>query len=77
MISISELTGEYYQDEDCVFFRNPVQSAFYYFNSAKLIDLFVDGHMKFVYVFSKKDHDRLKMSWKHSNVARDRDENNG
>ena len=64
MIVPSNLTGVDYEDRDCVFFRNPIQSAFYVFRGAKLIDLFVDDKMKFVFVFDKKDHERLKMEWK-------------
>lgn len=64
MIVSSNLTGDDYEDRDCVFFRNPIQSAFYVFRGAKLIDLFVDDKMKFVFVFDRKDHERIKMEWK-------------
>lgn len=60
----SDITGLYYEDEDCVFFRNPVQSSYYVFRGAKLIDLFVDSKLQFVFVFSKSDHERLKMEWR-------------
>lgn len=64
MIEISNITGKTYEDRDCVFFRNPIQSAFYVFKGAKLVDLFVDDEMKFVFVFSREDHECLKMIWK-------------
>ena len=64
MIVSSNLTGADYEDRDCVFFRNPIQSAFYVFRGAKLIDLFVDDKMKFVVVFDRKDHEGIKMEWK-------------
>ena len=64
MTTQSNITGEYYQDEDCVFFRNTLQSAFYVFRNARLVDIFVDDKMKFVFVFTKKDHERLKLEWK-------------
>lgn len=72
MKSISEITGEMYECEDCVFFRNTLQSAFYVFNSAKLIDVFVDDNMRFVFVFSKNDHNRLKLLWRDSSIEKDK-----
>ena len=60
----SDVTGKYYYDEECVFFRNIFQSAWYVFKGAKIVDLFVDDSLKFVFVFSKVDHERLKMEWK-------------
>lgn len=64
MIVQSNLTGQDYNDSDCVFFRNVLQSAFYFFRGCKLIDLFVDDNLKFVFVFSKTDHNKVKMEWK-------------
>ena len=66
----SDVTGKYYEDEDCVFFRNTLQSAFYRFHGAELVDMFVDDKMKFVFVFYKADHTRLKMMWKDSNIGK-------
>lgn len=63
MMNKSELTGKWYQDEDCVFFRNYVQAAHYIAWQAKLIDLFTDSEMKLVFVFSKKDHEILRDRW--------------
>lgn len=63
MITRSDLTGMVYHDEECVFFRNPLQSAFYFFKGAKLVDLFVDDKMRFVFVFKKEDHNKLKLEW--------------
>ena len=73
----SDVTGKYYEDEDCVFFRNALQSAFYKFHDAELVDLFVDDNMRFVFVFYKEDHERLKMLWKDSNIGKDKVNNNG
>jgi hypothetical protein len=73
----SDVTGKYYEDEDCVFFRNTLQSAFYRFHDAELVDLFVDDNMRFVFVFYKRDHERLKMIWKDSNIGKDKVNNNG
>lgn len=72
MKSISSITGMYYEDEDMVFFRNPLQSAYYVFHGAKLQDLFVDDKMRFVFVFSKADHNKLKMLWKNSCIEKDK-----
>lgn len=71
MKSVSDLTGTQYEDEDCVFFRNTLQSAFYVFHGAKLIDIFVDDNMKFVFVFNKADHNKLKLLWKNSSIEKD------
>lgn len=64
----SDITGVCYEDSDCVFFRNPKQSAFYMFNGIRLIDIFVsndaDDGLKFVYVFLKSDHNKLKHKWR-------------
>lgn len=60
----SDVTGLLYEVEDCVFFRNYVQAAYYNAWGATLIDLFIDSNMKWVFVFSKKDHERFKMRWK-------------
>ena len=68
MKSLSNLTNKLYQEEDHVFFRNVLQSAFYVSNGAKLVDLFVDKSMKFVFVFSKKDHDKIKLLWKDNKI---------
>lgn len=77
MKTLSETTGRYYEAEDCVFFRNTLQSAFYKFYGAELIDMFVDDNMKFVFVFSKIDHERLKMLWKNANIEKDKVTYNG
>lgn len=63
MRQVSELTGEVYYDEDVVYFKNYVQSAHYVAWGAKLLDLYVLSDMKFVYVFSKEDHNKYKMRW--------------
>lgn len=60
----SEITGITYLDEDCVFFRNPTQSACYKNWGATLVDLFVGNDNKWVWVFYRRDHKRLKLRWK-------------
>lgn len=75
MKSVSDLTGTQY--EDCVFFRNTLQSAFYVFHGAKLIDIFVDDNMKFVFVFTKADHNKLKLLWKNSSIEKDKVNHDG
>lgn len=77
MKSVSDLTGTQYEDEDCVFFRNTLQSAFYVFHGAKLIDIFVDDNMKFVFVFTKADHNKLKLLWKNSSIEKDKVNHDG
>lgn len=76
MITVSELTGKTYNNEDCYFFRNTLQSAFYVHHGAPLVDIFVDDNMHFVFVFKKSDHHRLKMLWQNSDIER-RENSNG
>ena len=71
MKAVSELNGKLYETEDCCFFRNPLQSAHYRNWGCELVDLFVDGNMRWVWVFWKKDHDCFKERWgnkKNNNV---------
>lgn len=77
MRTTSETTGRTYIDEDCYFFKNPLQSSFYMANGAVLQDIFVSGDMKFVYVYTKEDHQRLKMKWRNANIGRDKENNDG
>jgi len=72
MMTKSELTGKWYQDEEMVFFKNTLQSAFYVFHGSVLQDIFVNDKMKFVYVFKKTDHERLKMLWKNSSIEKEK-----
>lgn len=63
MMSQSELTGEWYCDEDMCFFRNYIQAAHYRSWGAKLWDVFVDSQYKWVFVFSKEDHAKYRDRW--------------
>ncbi len=72
MKMISELNGKMYEAEDCYFFRNYIQSAYYRSWGCELVDIFVDGQMKWVFVFWKKDHEWAKIKW-----AERQRENNG
>lgn len=66
MYVTSDVTGKTYLTENANFFRNPTQSAHYvaWAGVDVLLDLFVDGNNKFVYVFDKKTHDELKHRWR-------------
>lgn len=66
----SETTNKVYEDTECVFFRNPLQSAYYVSCGAELQDIFVDGRCKFVYVFKKIDHERYIGMWNKINKDR-------
>lgn len=63
MMSQSELTGEWYNDEDMCFFRNYIQAAYYKSWGAKIWDIFVDSQYKWVFVFSKEDHMKYRDRW--------------
>ncbi len=41
------------------------------------VDIFVDDKMRFVFVFSKADHDRLKLLWKNSSIEKEKVKNHG
>ena len=63
MISVSELTGKTYRDEDVVFFRNLKQCAFYIKHHCLPIEMFTDGEDKLVMVFNRKQHNDLIKLW--------------
>jgi hypothetical protein len=71
MYQVSELTGERYEAEDQVFFRNYIQAAAYINwseNGSKVLtDLFVDSNQKLVFVFPKSVHEKLKHKWINKN----------
>ena len=63
MYTKSDTTGCRYEPENSVYFKNAKQSASYVLWGAKLLDVFPTNDKIFVFVFSKEDHDRLKMRW--------------
>lgn len=69
MLNTSDVTGITYQEEDCVFYRNWVQSAFMLEHGARLVDLFTDSKHKLVFVFTKADHKRIIPLWLENNKA--------
>jgi hypothetical protein len=72
----SDITGLWYEDEDCVFFRNILQSSYYLEWGAKLVDIFTDGSHKIVFVFTKEDHIKFREKWgtKNNNKLIDKNE---
>ena len=63
MIVRSKITNELYDKNDCVFFKNPVQSAFYFENGVMPVDIFPEENGKWVWVFWKKDHKKMIEIW--------------
>lgn len=68
MITVSDVTGERYEPENSVYFKNAKQSASYVLWGAKLLDVFPTSDKVFVFVFSKSDHEKsdhekYKMRW--------------
>lgn len=63
----SELTGKYYDTDDCHFFGNAKQSAAYRIWGAELIDLIGTDEMRWIFVFKKSDHEQYKMRWNNLN----------
>lgn len=81
MLSTSELTGQTYEAEDQVFFRNYIQAAAYINwseNGSKVLtDLFVDSNQKLVFVFPKSVHKKLKHKWINRNNVYHAQKNSG
>lgn len=63
MIERSEVTGKKYSSEECVFFRNIQQVAFYILHNCPVQDIFTDNDMKLVFVFKKDDHKKVLPLW--------------
>lgn len=66
MYVTSDITGKTYATENVHFFRNPLQSAHYisWGGPNVLVDLFVDGQNKLVFVFDRSTHDKFKDRWR-------------
>ena len=65
MYDTSDITGKTYETNDVHYFRNPLQSAYYlsWGGPSALVDLFVDGQNKLVFVFEKSTHNKFKERW--------------
>lgn len=63
MKEYSDITQRWYEPDECVFFRNCVQSAHYIAWGATVYDIFVDNQNKLVFCFSREDHNKLKNRW--------------
>ena len=75
MISVSELTGKTYIDEEVVYFRNLTQCTFYIKHHCYPIEMFTDGNDKLVMVFDRKQHNELIKLWM-ANKEQDKVNNN-
>jgi len=61
----SEVTNQYYDPEECYFFKNALQSGAYIHHGAKLQHLYFDTQdNKITFGFLKSDHKKLKLLWK-------------
>lgn len=60
---VSTITGKYYDESKAVPFSNLKQAYAYMERGVIPIDVFA-GNKKIVFVFSREDHDRLKMVWR-------------
>lgn len=64
MVTISEISQHKYDTDDCVFFRNALQSTIYMLNGATLLDVIpLATERRMLFVFSRADHERLKDKW--------------
>lgn len=62
----NSITQKTYDPEQCVFFENALQSNAYVFRGNAELKAILDSKQnpgRFVFVFSKKDHARLKRAW--------------
>ena len=60
---VSTITKKYYDESKAVPFSNVKQAQAYLEKGAVPIDVFA-GKDKIVFVFSREDHERLKMIWR-------------
>lgn len=63
----NNITGKYYDPSKCVFFENALQSNAYIFRGHAELKAILDSRQnpgRFVFVFSREDHNRLKEAWK-------------
>ena len=70
MVTISDVTGQKYEPEESVYFKNAKQSASYVLWGAKLLDVFPTSDKIFVFVFSKSDHEKYKIKWNNHEIGR-------
>jgi hypothetical protein len=49
---VSEITGKRYNPSECVYIKNPVQTAKYLKHNLPLLDLIVSDDDKLVFIFS-------------------------
>lgn len=63
LFTISDITGQRYEPENSVYFKNAKQSASYVLWGATLLDVFPTSDKVFVFVFSKADHEKYKVRW--------------
>lgn len=63
MLTTSEIREHKYDPAECVFFKNALQSCVYCLAGATLLDVIPTTEKRFVFVFSREDHERLKEKW--------------
>lgn len=54
----------FYEDDEVVFFSNPIQTVMYMYWGAEMVDIFPKTNSaKATFVFWRTDHERLKKRW--------------
>lgn len=61
--TISDITGKKYEPEESVYFKNAKQSASYVLWGATLLDVIATNDKLFIFVFSRKDHEKYRGKW--------------
>lgn len=65
MKTVSTVTGRLYDSDTSVYFKNALQTAQYMRSGAILLDILLsDNEDKMIFVFDRKDHNRLKNQWR-------------
>lgn len=60
---VSEITGVKYNPAECVYIRNPVQTAKYIKHKLPLLDLIVGDDDKLTFVFDRETSKNLYQLW--------------
>lgn len=59
----SEITGQWYDPDEMVFYKNPLQSAYMLEWGEKLVDIFTDSDHRLIFVFTRDSHRRCIDKW--------------
>lgn len=67
---ISELTGLEYETDETIPYGNACQSAFYWNQGVKPVDMYATDENRFIFVFRKEDHRKMIGLWNATKPSR-------